>query len=275
MSDEMFMESAAYESDEADGGESDESVIEAEDSVEDLGEARPNRGRRPNRISRYQPARGVNGVRFRGPDGQLRNLPFPTKLATAAETNRGLASQEIGRRALSDRLEKLEGGIKVSQKKEGAVTGSVYLAIGGGLTAWSLFQASQRAAGTSFMTAWVEEDTAKMATLASATQVVTSGARWLINGRYHRSGIGMVADIVSLVQLAGFTFGSIYTPDPPVQVKYRVADRAGRLAAINNPGEFLPNAQDGDFLVEEESGHLYVLRALAGGAGFTAIAARG
>src|SRR5262245_28086644 len=114
MSDEMLLESVPYESDESEDSESDESFIESADSDEDYGEARPSRASRraARHVNRYLPVRrGVNGVRFRGPDGQVRNLPFPTKLATAAETNRALASQEIGRRALVERLDKVESGL--------------------------------------------------------------------------------------------------------------------------------------------------------------------
>jgi hypothetical protein len=233
MSDEMLLESVPFESDESEDSESDEAFAEAEDSDEDFGEARSSRAnRRLRRVNRYLPVRrGVTGMRLRGPDGQVRNLPFPTKLATAAETNRGLASQEVGRRALAERLEKLESGIRVNQKKDGAVSGTVYLAIGGGLTAFSLFKAAQRPAGDPFLPAWANQESARTATLASAAQVVTSGAKWLINGKYHRSGVGIVADVFSLLQIAGFTFASLFQPpeDKPFTVVAKVADLANAV----------------------------------------------
>jgi hypothetical protein len=269
MSDEMVLESVPWESDESEDSESDESFIESEDSDEDFGEARSSRASRARRrVNRYLPVkRGVNGVKFRGPDGQVRNLPFPTKLATAAETNRGLASQEVGRRALAQRLEKVETGMRVQQKKDSAATGSVYLAIGGGLTAWSLFQASQRPAGTPFFSSWAAEDTAKMATLASASQLATSGAKWLINGQYHRSGVGMVADALSVAQIVAFTFGSLDTSASPQQVGKKVADKAARIAAAGAAG-----AKQGDVLAQEDTGEVFELRAIAGaGAGLVAV----
>ena len=238
MSDEMLLESVPFESDESEDSESDEAFAEAEDSDEDFGEARSSRAnRRLRRMNRYLPVRrGVSGMRLRGPDGQVRNLPFPTKLATAAETNRGLASQEVGRRALAERLEKLESGIRVNQKKDGAVSGTVYLAIGGGLTAFSLFKAGQRPAGEPFLSSWAKEGSAQTATLASAAQVVSSGAKWLINGKYHRSGVGIVADVFSLLQIAGFTFASLFQPpeEEAVIVVDRLADldSTARVAAI-------------------------------------------
>ena len=241
MSDEMLLESVPFESDESEDSESDEAFAEAEDSDEDFGEARSSRAnRRLRRVNRYLPVRrGVTGMRFRGPDGQVRNLPFPTKLATAAETNRGLASQEVGRRALAERLEKLESGNRANQKKDGAVSGTVYLAIGGGLTAFSLFKAAQRPAGDPFLPAWAKQESARTATLASAAQVVTSGAKWLINGKYHRSGVGIVADVFSLLQIAGFTFASLFQQqeEEPVTTvdtlaKLDEAAKAARVGAL-------------------------------------------
>jgi hypothetical protein len=231
MSDEMLLESVPFESDESEDSESDEAFAEAEDSDEDFGEARASRSnRRLRRVNRYLPVkRGVSGMRLRGPDGRVRNLPFPTKLATAAETNRGLASQEVGRRALAERLEKLESGIRVNQKKDGAVSGTVYLAIGGGLTAFSLFKAGQRPAGEPFLSSWANQGSAQTATLASAAQVVSSGAKWLINGQYHRSGVGIAADVFSLVQIAGFTFASLF--QPPEEETFSTVDRAAELDA--------------------------------------------
>lgn len=265
MSEEMLLESAPWESDESEDSESDEAFAESEDSDEGFGESRSSR-RRLRRRNMLRRTLGVQGVKFRGPDGQVRNLPFPTKLATAAETNRGLASQEIGRRALEQRLDKLESGIRVQQKKDGAVSGSVYLAIGGGLTAWSLFRASQRPLGTPFLSSWVSEDTARMATLASTSQLVTSGAKWLINGQYHRSGVGIVADGVSVVQILGFAFGSLYSPATRPQVKTVVANAGARIAAAGAAG-----AKEGDVLAQTDTGEVFELRSIAGAPGLVAV----
>jgi hypothetical protein len=261
MSDEMLLESALLESEESDESESDEAFVESEDSAEDLGEARSSRGsRRPRSVNRYLPVRsGVSGMRLRGPDGRMRNLQFPAKLATAAETNRGLASQEVGRRALAQRLDKLESGMRLQDKKGSAISGTVYLGIGGGLTAWSLFKASQRASGTPFSTAWADEPSATMATLASATQLATSGAKWLINGHYHRSGLGIAADLFSLVQIGGFAFASLYKPAQRVAHK-KVNDQAARIRAAA-----ALDAKAGELIAQEDTGEVFELRAIAAG----------
>src|SRR5262245_55500369 len=102
MAEEMMLESVApWESDgEAEDWESDEAIAEAEDSAEDIGErARRRRYYAGRRRSHYRPGRGVRGIAVRGQDGRTRHVPFPAKLATADETNRGLATQEVGRRA--------------------------------------------------------------------------------------------------------------------------------------------------------------------------------
>lgn len=253
MSDEMLLESVPYESDEAEDSESDEGIDESEDSVEDFGEANYRPNRRYRRTNRYVPVRrGVSGMRFRGPTGQVTTVPFPEKVATARETNLGLANQEIGRRALAERINKLESGIRVNQKKDGAISGTVYLAIGGGLTAFSLFKAAERPAGQPFLSTWANEGSAQMATLASATQVVTSGAKWLINGKYHRSGVGIVADVFSLLQIAGFTFASLFQP-PADQAFNSVAETADLAAAVKA-------AKVGDLIYVKKTEKMFVVR---------------
>jgi hypothetical protein len=42
---------------------------------------------------------------------------FDIALAAATETNRGLASQEVGRRALEAKIDKLESGVRTDTKK--------------------------------------------------------------------------------------------------------------------------------------------------------------
>lgn len=255
MSEEMLLESVPWESDESEDSESDEAFFESEDSAEDYGEARrPRRPRRPTPRNRFVASRGVRGVRIRGADGRVRNLPFPAKLATSAETNRGLASQEVGRRDLEQRLDRIETGIRVQQKKDSATSGVVYLGIGGGLTAWSLIQAGQQAGGRSFLGSWASQNTAQMATLASVTQIATSGAKLLINGRYHGSGVGIVADAVAAVQAAGFAIASLYKP-APLQVFASVADAAALKAAVAAPG-----AKEGDLLYQVAATTMFQLR---------------
>jgi hypothetical protein len=212
---EAMIEDVAWESDEAEDWESDEALAEAEDSAEDIGE-RARRRRRRRRY--YRPGRGVQGIAVRGQDGRVRNVPFPTKLATAAETNRGLANQEVARRALEERLDRLEARFRVQQKNDSSASGLVTLAIGGGLTAYGVIQAAKKTTG-SRLGNWVAEDSTWMATLVSVTQIATSGAKLVINGQYHRSGIGIAADILAAAQIATYAFGSLYKPqEPPVTV---------------------------------------------------------
>ena len=261
MSDEMLMESVPFESDESEDSESDESFIEASDSDEDYGEARSSRAaRRARRLNRYLPVRrGVNGMRVRGPDGQVRNLPFPTKLATAAETNSGLASLEVGRRALATRVDKLEDGLRMAPKKDGTASGAVYLAIGGGLTAWSLFQTSKGDQTKPFFKRYSEQETAKMATLASATQLATSGAKWLTNGRYHRSGVGMTADAVSVLQILAFTYGSLSEELARDKIDQSFKDEPARLDAVKTR-----KVTAGEIIVQENTGEQFIVRAMSG-----------
>ena len=212
MSAEMI-EDADWESDESEDWESDEAIAGADDSVEDIGERARQRKRQPS----YWPARrrvsGVQGVRMRGQDGTVRNLSFPTKLATAAETNRGLANQELARRALAERLQRLEARSRTLLKNDSSVSGLVTLAIGGSLAGFGAIQAGKKVGGSTLQK-WAAETSTKTAAVLSATQLATSGAKLLINRRYHRSGIGIAADVFSAAQLAAFAFGSLHEPDP-------------------------------------------------------------
>jgi len=52
-----------------------------------------------------------------------------------------------------------------------------------------------------------------MASLVSVTQLATSGVKFAVNGRYHRSGIGIAADVFSIAQIATFAFGFFRQPD--------------------------------------------------------------
>jgi hypothetical protein len=219
-----LIEDYDWESDESEDWESDEAFAESEDSVEDIGEARRRRRqRRANARSRMaRPnVRGVQGVRVSGPSG-TQSLRFPAKLATAAETNRGLASQEAARREIEGRLNRLETRSRALQKKDSSVTGLVTLAIGGGLAGFGAIQ-SARKVGGSRLQKWAAEPSTKTAALVSASQLAMSGARVVVKGGYNSSGIGMAADVFAAAQLAAFAFGSLNKPDPPPQ---GVADKA-------------------------------------------------
>jgi hypothetical protein len=227
-----IIDSVPWEAEEAEFSESEEAVIEAEESEEAY--------RRPRRQKRtFQPARGVQGITLRGRDG-THNVQFPTKLATVAETNRGLASQELARRALDERLDRLETRFKGQLKKDTATTGVVALAVGGGLSTIGAFQAANAQGGTSVLGAWATRETTKMAAVVSATQLVTSGAKLAFNGRYVRSGFGIAADVFSLLQISLFTYGRLHTPAVIQETDATVAANAALFASgtqIFNTGQ--------------------------------------
>jgi len=201
---EEMIESAPWESEEADYSEADEAIAEAEDSTEDY-----RRNRRPRRP--FLRTNGVRGITMRGPEG-TRTVQFPTKLATVAETNQGLAHQELARRTLDDRLDKLESRFRAEKKKDVATTGAVALVIGGGLSAIGAFQTSNDQTGGSALANWASKDVTRMAAVVSVTQLATSGAKLAFNGRYIRSGFGIAADAFSLLQIGLFTFGTLHRP---------------------------------------------------------------
>ena len=254
MAEEMILESFEPESDEAEDWESDEAFAESDDSVEDIGERARRRRRRRNR---FRPGRGVRGMTVRDPDGRPRNVAFPAKLATADETNRGLANQEVARRALEQRLDRLETRGAAQLKNGSSVSGIVTLLIGGGLTAFSIFKAGQQGGSGSVFSRWADQDTAKMATLSSVSQIAATGAKLLVNGRYHRSGVGMAADAFAAVQVAGFALASLQQPDRNPAVIEATTDQDRIDAARKNPG-----AVEGDFVNQTGGDHpgVYVLR---------------
>jgi hypothetical protein len=237
MAEEMMLEDVPWESDEAvEDIEADEALAEAEDAIEDIGERVRSRAR-GRRRGHFRPTRGVRGIVVRGQDGRPRNMPFPAKLATAAETNRGLATQEVGRRALEERLAKLEAKFLLQQKKDSSISGVVSLAIGVPLTAWGALKAP--AARGSRFGSWADEASTKTAAVVSATQLATTGAKLLINGKYHRSGIGLAADVFAGAQLVTFAFASMYRPEesetfPDIEVARKAASqlRSGQVILV-------------------------------------------
>jgi len=190
-----------WESDEADW-ESDEALAgESDESVEDIGERA-----RQNRRSRFRPVQGYPGFRVRRPDGVSQTVRFPAKLPTTVEVNRGLASQEIGRRALEEKLARLEKQLGRQGKNDAAIGGLVTLVIGGGLTAFGAVKAAEEPKDK--LKAWTNQGATQMASLISATQLVTTAARMVTIRRYHGSTPGMAADFFSIAQLATFVFGT-------------------------------------------------------------------
>src|SRR5262249_24526420 len=144
--------------------------------------------------------------------GRARNVAFPARLATTAETNRGLAGQEVARRALEERIDRLEARNRQQLKNSSSISGIVTLLLGGGLTAFSPFKAQQATGPGSLFNKWADQNTAQIATLSSVSQLATTGAKMLVNGRYHRSGIGIAADAFAAVQITGFTLASLLQP---------------------------------------------------------------
>lgn len=221
-----MIEDIDWESDEAEDWESDEAFAEAEDSAEDIGE----RARRRRQQRSFRPGRGVQGLKVRRPGGGVQRVPFPAPLATAAETNRGLAKQEVARRALAERLNRLEVRARALQKNDSSISGFVTLTLGGGLTAFSVIQAAKKPGG-SLLQKVAAEPSSKTAAVLSAAQLAATGAKLVINKRYHRSGIGMAADIFAAAQLGTFAFGSLHTPRPrPIPVENIANENATSFA---------------------------------------------
>src|SRR5215510_4382509 len=104
-----MIENYAWESDEANYWEADEAFDEAEDSAEDYGE-RERWRRRSGRSSR--PVPGVRGMAVRRQDGGIQNLPFPQPLAPVQQTNQKFALQEVARRELAERMNRLEASYR-------------------------------------------------------------------------------------------------------------------------------------------------------------------
>lgn len=233
-----MIEDLDWESAEAEDWESDEAFAESEDSAEDIGE----RVRRRPPQRRFRPVRGTQGIRVRRPGGGVQKVPFPAPLATAAETNRGLANQELARRALSDRLNRLETRSRAMMKRDGSISGLVTLTIAGSLTTFGVVKAVGQPSGTR-LSDWASRDSTRTAAVLSAAQLATSGAKLVINGRYHRSSIGIAADIFSAAQLATFAFASLSQPEVP-QV---AADKQGAEDIKNavKVGSVIITADDG------------------------------
>ena len=200
MSEEAILEDYFSESDEAEDWESDEAFGESDESVEDIGEARRRRRRKVN---------GVRGMKMRGPNGTS-NLKFPAKLATAASTNLGLARQAADTSNLKKRLDLLEGKLKSAA----SVPAYVNLAFLVGFSGHGAFQASKLTTGSA-LEKYASTSSAKLALIASGTQLLTSGAQLVTGQSYPPSRISLVADIAAAVQISAFAFGSFSSSSAP------------------------------------------------------------
>jgi hypothetical protein len=239
MAEEMIVEALPFESDEAIDAESDEALTEATEYMDDAGERIPRR-------RRFPPVRGVRGMTVQDRDGR-RNYRFPARLAPTTEVNRGLAQRD-------QQLTRLELRQNAAQRNDSAIGGVVTLLIGGGLTAYSLIKASQRPGSDSLFSKWAAEGSAKVATLASASQIATTSAKLLITGRYHRSGVGMAADAYAATQAAGFAIASLYRPAPPQRFRAVQTDQDIDAAASH------AGAREGDLVFQAVTRRMYVLQ---------------
>jgi len=214
MIEDLMMESETGET-EGEFAEVDEGYDEAE---EDLGEAwrrgrrrgsRPYYGRsRPNYGRRR--VNGVSGLKVPGRNGEMTSVPFPAKVATAAETNRALATHEVARHELEERLERLESRARTQPKRDAATSGLVTLALGGGLATWGVVEASN--SGGLSLGNWAKQTQADAAVVVSLAQLATSGAKVATNHRYIRSGFGIAGDVFAAGFVLLYSFGKLHQP---------------------------------------------------------------
>ncbi len=228
---------STWERDEAIDTESDEAFDgedAGEDFGEDFGEATRRRSRGRGGRSAYRPARGVKGLSLRNQDGQVRNVAFPKKLATVEETNKGLATQDAARRALGDRLERLEGRFKNVSKRDAAIIGTITLGIGLPLTLVGGFQAFNSPQNGSAFRTWADLRKTDAVAVTSATQLLTTTAKYALDSRYHHSRIGVAADIFAILQLGAYAIGHIpqTTQNRLTQDETRLTADEGQTASI-------------------------------------------
>ena len=186
-----------WESGEADWDSDDSYEDDFGEDTEDIGEARR---RSRNRQPRYRRLQGVRGVRLHGRDGSPQTLRFPQNVARVDETNNAL-------RALDAKLTQLETRYGRQLKNDSSVTGVVTLTVGGGLTAFSAFQAAEDQSGGSKLAVWKNSEATKMASVISVTQLATTGAKLLVNRRSSWTPLGVAADIFAAGQLATYVYG--------------------------------------------------------------------
>jgi hypothetical protein len=203
---------STWESDEAFDTESDEAFDgedAGEDAGEDFGEASRGRRGRGGR-SAYRPGRGVKGLSVPTSNG-AKKLAFPKPLATLEETNKGFANVDKARQLVAERLEKLEGKFKSTVKRDSAIIGTVTLGIGVPLTLWGAVQAhgiTNPLDGSRFRE-WAHLKKTDAVAVTSATQVITTSAKYLLDRRYHHSRMGIAADVFAAVQLAAYAVGHL------------------------------------------------------------------
>lgn len=253
---EDIYETSPYESEEADYSEFEEAAFgDAEDETAETAEWEEEmmdegvRQRRPRpsrfqRLTRRPPVvAGVSGIKMKGKDGRPQKLQFPAKLATATETNRGLAAQERGRRALEQRLERLEMGMRGQQRKDAFVSGLVTLSLGVPLTIKGLVEARSASRSPRQLSGWASSNSMTMAAVTSASQLATTAARWAAYRKYHRSRVGIAADGFAAAQLAAMFFGKMRVHLKQLEIVQRLptnedlrAMRVGYRIALKHQG---------------------------------------
>jgi len=238
MPEELMLESfPSWESEEADPW--GESIAEAEDSAEDIGERWP--------WQRKRQSRGVQGIRaigVRSSDGAQRKVvPLPVNIATVPGVNRALANQEIAGRDLERKVNYLQRKFQAAGRNASNVSGAVTLIIGGGLTILALVEVSRQQGGFGD---WAKHDLTKVGAVVAAGQVATTGVK-LAYAPYPGGAFGIAADIFSAVQLAAFGYGQLnLTPTPPPikTVDTLSALQNGKLSAYNI-GDSVVTTDDG------------------------------
>jgi len=190
---------------------------------------------------------------MRGPGGTSQTVRFPAPLATAEQTNRHIATQDAARRALEERLERLETKYRAQMKTDSAITGFATLGIGGILTAYGIFQSASQTANGSRLGDWASRESTHIAAVVSATQLATTLAKVTMRG-YPRSYVHAAADIFSVLQLSAFAFASFYKPG-----QIRAADDFD--AATKD----MANVQPGTLYVVKDTGNVFEVD-LVGGA---------
>jgi hypothetical protein len=237
-----------WESEEAQDWESDDAFAEYDESAEDFGEAARRRPRRYLPAPRYAPVGGVSGITVSSPAGP-RKIPFPEKVARAAETNRALATQERARQNVEYRLDRLQDRLRVQQRSDVSVNGIVTLIIGGGLTAVAVVGAAKASGGLTFNN-YANQEAAKISTFASAGQLATTLAKSATSRHYTYSPLGVAGDFFAVAQIAAFAFGSLSTTSKarsqPIKMVIQNKDQIDGFVSKGTlqPSDFVVTSQD-------------------------------
>jgi hypothetical protein len=243
MPEELMLESfPSWESEEADPW--GESIAEAEDSAEDLGERWP-----WERKQQRRRGRGVRGIVVRNSDGTRK---LPVSIAAAPDTNRALANHEIVSRDLERKVNYLQRKFQAAGRNASTVSGAVTLIIGGGLTLLALWEVSRQQGGFG-LADWANHGATKAAAVIAGSQVAQTGIK-LAFAPYPGGMVGITADIFSGLQLAAFGFGQLNPTPTPTTPK--IVETLGDLKPKNGEDPLLPYSA-GDIVVTKDTGREY------------------